>query len=89
MNNDSPMSWGAYVVVALVAGAALGYWYGITIGVEQGRIALLAEQQAAEEEAKKQAQEEIIQAANPFETPNPLESGYENPFKQQVNPFAQ
>lgn len=78
-----------YVAIALFIGLGLGYWQGTKVGEEKGRAVLLAEQQAAAEEAQKKAQEEIIQAANPFETTNPLEGGYENPFGQKVNPFAQ
>ena len=89
MNDGTHTSWVVYVAVAFLIGLGIGYWYGTVAGKEQGRAALLAEQEVATEEAKKKAQEEIIQAANPFETQNPLESGYENPFKQQVNPFAE
>lgn len=88
MNNNANILW-VYVVIALLVGLGMGYWYGTMAGKEQGRTALLAEQKAAAEEAKKQAQEEIVEAANPFETENPLQSGYENPFNQQVNPFAE
>ena len=89
MNDKENISWVLYVVISLLVGAGVGYWYGDMAGKEQGRSALLAEQKAAEEEAKKQAQEEILKAANPFEQGNPLEGSYQNPFKQNVNPFAQ
>lgn len=89
MNSNVNMPLILYVAVALLIGLGFGYWQGTKAGEEKGRTMLLAEQQAAAEEAQKKAQEEIIQAANPFETTNPLEGGYENPFEQRVNPFAQ
>jgi len=81
--------WVLYVVVALLLGAGVGYWYGTTVGSERGRSELIAEQKAQEEEEKRKAQEELVKAANPFEETNPLEGSYQNPFKANVNPFAQ
>lgn len=89
MDKESYTSWVLYVVIALLIGAGVGFWYGSSTGKQQGRADLLAEQKVAEEEAKKKAQEEIVEAANPFEEKNPLEGSYQNPFKQNVNPFAQ
>jgi hypothetical protein len=89
MENDSHITWVLYVVIALLIGAGVGYWYGMSIGIEKGRTDLLADQEAAEKEKKMQAQEEIIEAANPFEDDNPIGDSYQNPFKQNTNPFAQ
>lgn len=89
MNKELHTPWVVCILVSLVIGVGFGYWYGMTKGKETGRMELLAEQQKAQEEEKKKAQEEVIQAANPFKTENPLEGGYQNPFKQNVNPFAQ
>ncbi len=78
--------------ISLLVGLSLGFFYGSTSGKETGRTALLAEQTAAAEVALKEAQDEIIEKANPFaETEvNPFEGSYQNPFEGGVtNPFAQ
>ncbi len=83
------MPWIVYVIVALAIGALAGYWYGTVVGQDRGRVALLAEQEAAVEEELRVAQEQLADAANPFAGENPLEGGYQNPFKASVNPFAE
>lgn len=88
-NNNIKLPWVAYIFAALFVGAGVGYWYGNISGKEQGRALVLEEQRIAQEEALRKAQEEIVKAANPFEATNPLENAYQNPFKANVNPFAE
>lgn len=91
---QSSTSWVLFIIVALVIGVGGGYWYGNTKGMDEGlakgRADLLTEQNAEAEKAKKEAQQKLTEAANPFEAQtNPFEGSYQNPFKTQVNPFAQ
>jgi len=76
-------------VIFLVGGLVVGYFYGVASGKEQGRVALLAEQEAVAQ----QAIDEVKEAANPFsdedQVVNPFKQDYENPFSGSSNPFSQ
>jgi hypothetical protein len=79
-------------IIFLLVGVVGGYYYGLSTGQSVGREALLAEQAAEIEEAKEEAQQQLTEAANPFEDANvnPFEGSYRNPFEGGgVNPFAQ
>ena len=78
-------------VGALILGILTGY----SLGIGQGRQALLAEQAAERERAAAEAEAALVEAANPFAEANqtganPFEGAYRNPFESPpVNPFAQ
>ncbi|MFC1756981.1 hypothetical protein ACFLZC_02415 [Patescibacteria group bacterium] len=69
-------------IIFLIGGLIGGYYYGMASGKEQGREALLVEQELLAQ----QAIEELKEAANPFseedQTVNPFKQDYENPFSQ-------
>lgn len=73
----------SFIVLAAILAGAIGVYVGYVAGQKSGRAALLAEQEAAAEEAQKA----LAEAANPFaETTPTVESGYQNPF-EATNPF--
>ncbi len=74
-----------FMVISLVVGVVLGYFYGN----KKGRTDLLVEQKITAQKAVEEVQKQIVESANPFGTAqtNPFEGGYQNPFKQ-VNPFS-
>jgi hypothetical protein len=88
-NNTSNTLIVIMVLVALLVGLAVGLMYGKIKGAEEGRAALLAEQEAD----AIAAQEKLVEQANPFADGgevNPFEGSYENPFESAtINPFAQ
>ena len=75
------------IVIVLIVGFGGGFYYGNS----KGRADLLVEQKSAVEKAQTEAQQEIVQATNPFEATNvnPLKGGYQNPFDTGSNPFTQ
>lgn len=77
----------AFVVVALVVGAGVGYYVGSSTGYQKA----IAEAKATQEEVAKKATEGAAKAVNPFQTKNPLEGVTANPFEnaaKKLNPFA-
>ena len=86
-------------VAALIIGAGLGYWLGNTqgflrgqkTGYDSGYQKALADTKATQEAVARNATEEAVKAANPFQKQNPLEGVTANPFEQaakDLNPFA-
>ncbi len=69
MEQKSPLFWVFAVVIALLLGIGVGWWYGNKLGYTKGKV-----------DGRAQAQAE---AANPFKQnpANPLESLKLNPFK--------
>ena len=74
------------VLVALVIGAAGGYWYGDRRGYSRAE----ADAKKIQEAAAKKAVDDAAKVANPFQAVNPLEGVNANPFqkaKNLLNPF--
>ncbi len=74
------------VVITLVGGAFVGYWYGSQKGYARAE----ADIKSIQEEAAKKATDDAAKAANPFQAANPLEGVEANPFektKSILNPF--
>ncbi len=88
-NNTSKTLIIVVAIIALLIGLTAGLMYGKIKGIEDGRAALLAEQEAD----ATAAQEALLEQANPFTDRgevNPFEGSYENPFESAtVNPFVQ
>lgn len=84
MDQSNTMKW-VVVVVALVVGGGIGYYYGNVKGIDKGVI----QQKAVEEARKKEAEQEAAKAVNPFnQAANPFEKVPTNPFEGvKVNPF--
>ena len=83
------------VLLGIGVGALiLGIFTGFSLGIGQGRQALLAEQALERERAVAEAEAVLVEAANPFAEANqaganPFEGAYRNPFESApVNPFA-
>lgn len=75
-----------FVVIVLVGGLVVGYWYGNQKGYARAETDL----KKVQEEAGKKAAEDAARAANPFQAANPLEGVEANPFektKNILNPF--
>ncbi|MBM2817479.1 MAG: hypothetical protein HW401_69 [Parcubacteria group bacterium] len=78
-------------IIFLVVGFGVGYWYGGSISYDKGYNAAAADIKAQQEEAAKNASEEVARTANPFQVSNPLEGVEANPFdkaKKILNPFS-
>lgn len=74
------------VVITLVGGVVVGFWYGNQKGYAQAE----ADIKKVQEEAAKKAADDAAKAANPFQAANPLEGVEANPFektKSILNPF--
>lgn len=78
------MKW-VVVAAALVVGGGIGYYYGNVKGVAEG----IAQEKAAIEARRKEAEQKAAQAVNPFnQGANPFEKVQTNPFEDvKVNPF--
>ena len=83
------ISWPLYAIATFVVGMLAGYWVGVVHGRQEGRVAFRAEQETVAEAERLRAQEQLTEVANPFAAENPLEGGYQNPFKENINPFSQ
>lgn len=78
-------------IIFLIVGFGIGYWYGGSVGFDNGYKTAAADIKAQQEEAAKKATEEAAKTANPFQVNNPLEGINANPFekaKKALNPFA-
>ena len=88
MKNNTPVVG----VVLLIAGLAIGYWFGTTRAAKNAYDKAVADIKAQQEEVAKKAGEEAAKTANPFKVENPLEGVKADPFsdaKKALNPFAE
>ncbi|MBI1975667.1 MAG: hypothetical protein HYS59_01550 [Candidatus Vogelbacteria bacterium] len=83
-NKEHNNAMAGAIIVSLLVGGGIGYYIGI-----QGAGTLSVSDAAIVDDETVAA--EIAQSANPFAqtTENPVDTGYVNPFKSTVNPFAQ
>ena len=78
------------LLVALLVGAGVGYWYGQSVGRDAGYAVAQTDAKALQEEATNKALDNASKVANPFQAVNPLESVEANPFEKAqkaLNPF--
>lgn len=89
MNELNQKTWLTLAII-LIVGLGFGYWFGSYQAYDRGYEKAIADTQATQEAAAQKAAADAAQAANPFQTANPLEGVDVNPFekaKKILNPF--